>query len=62
MQVRSILCKILFFAVLLASPCLAPAIARKNHEPSPPKYDLHTETKMKVTVEEVKLCGGDQAR
>ena len=28
---------------------------QKNQEPSPPKYDIHTETKMKVTVEEVKL-------
>jgi hypothetical protein len=48
-------CRIPFFAVFLASLCLLPAIAQKNQEPSPPKYDLHTETKMKVTVDEVKL-------
>ena len=47
--------KILFFAVFLPSLCLVSAIAQKNPEPSPPKYDLHTETKMKVSVEEVKL-------
>jgi hypothetical protein len=44
-------CGILFFAVFLASLCLLPAIAQKNQEPSSPKYDLHTETKMKVTVD-----------
>ena len=48
-------CRILFFAVFLVSLCLLPAIAQKKQEPSHPKYDLHTETKMKATVEEVKL-------
>ena len=48
-------CRIPFFAVFLASLCLLPATAQKNQVPSPPKYDLHTETKMKVTVDEVKL-------
>ena len=48
-------CRIPFFAVFLASLCLLPTNAQKNQEPSPPKYDLHTETKMKVTVDEVKL-------
>src|SRR5204863_9464578 len=47
--------KILFLVVFLASLCLAPAIAQKRPEPTSPKYDLHTETKMKVTVEELKL-------
>src|SRR5690349_6825193 len=47
--------RILLRAALLASLCLGPALAQKNEEPSPPKYDVHTETKMKVTVEEVKL-------
>src|SRR6267143_6862278 len=47
--------KILFLAVFLASLCLAPAIAQKRPEPPSPKYDLHTETKMKLTVEELKL-------
>jgi len=46
--------KILFFAVFLPSLCLVSA-AQKNPEPSPPKYDLHTETKIKVSVAEVKL-------
>jgi len=48
-------CRILFFAAFVASLCFLPAIAQKNQGPSPAKYDLHTETKMKVTVEEVKL-------
>jgi hypothetical protein len=48
-------CRIPFFAVFLASLCLLPAIAQKNQASSPPKYDLHTEAKVKVTVEEVKL-------
>ena len=48
-------CRILFFAIFLVSLCLLPAIAQKNPEPRPPKYDLHTETKLNVTVEEVKL-------
>ena len=47
--------KILFLALFLASLCLDPAIAEKRPEPTSPKYDLNTETKMKVTVEEVKL-------
>ena len=48
-------CRILFSAVLLASLCLLPAIAQKSQAPSVPKYDLHTEAKMKGTVEELKL-------
>jgi hypothetical protein len=48
-------CRIPFLAVFLACLCLLPATAQKSKEPSPPKYDLHTETKMKVTVDEVKL-------
>ena len=48
-------CRILSFAVFLASLCLPPAIAQKNQEPSSPKYDLHTETKMKGIVDEVRL-------
>lgn len=48
-------CKIPFFAIFLVSLCFLPATAQKNQQPSPPKYDLHTETKMKVTVDEVKL-------
>ena len=45
--------KLIFSAVALL--CTMPLVAQKPHEPSPPKYDLHTETKMKGTVEEVKL-------
>ena len=48
-------CRIFFFAVFLLSLCGLPANAQKSQQPSPPKYDLHTETKMKATVEEVKL-------
>jgi hypothetical protein len=48
-------CRILFFAVFLASLCLLPATAQKSQQPSPPKYDLHTHKNMKATVEEVKL-------
>jgi len=48
-------CRILSLAVLVASLCLPPAIAQKNTEPSSPKYDLHAETKIKATVDEVKL-------
>ena len=39
----------------LALLCLVPLAAQKAQEPSPPKYDFHAETKMKGTVEEVKL-------
>jgi hypothetical protein len=53
MEIHS--CRIPFFAVFVAFLCLLPATAQKNKEPSPPKYDLRTETKMKVTVDEVKL-------
>jgi hypothetical protein len=47
--------RILFLALILVSLCLGTALAQKNQEPNPPKYDVHTETKMKGTVEEVKL-------
>ena len=47
--------RIPLFAILLLSLCLLPMVAQKNQEPSPPKYDLRTETKMKVTVDEVRL-------
>ena len=48
-------CRMLFIAVFLAFLCVIPAMAQKRQEPTSPKYDLHTETKMKVTLEEVKL-------
>jgi hypothetical protein len=48
-------CRIPVLAAFLACLCLLPATAQKNKEPGPPKYDMHTETKMKVTVDEVKL-------
>jgi hypothetical protein len=50
--------RILFFAIFLLSLCLLPMVAQENQEPSPPKYDLRTETKMKVTVDEVRLPPG----
>jgi hypothetical protein len=34
---------------------VAPAAAQKSPKPTPPKYDLHTEAKMKGTIDEVKL-------
>lgn len=46
---------VLLLALLLASLCVAPIRAQKNPEPSPPKYDAHTELKTKGIVEEVKL-------
>jgi len=48
-------CRVLFFAIFLESLCPLSAIAQKNQGPNSPKYDLSTETKMKVTVDEVKL-------
>jgi len=45
--------KLIFSAVALL--CTLPLVAQKPQGPSPPKYDVHTETKMKGTVEEVKL-------
>jgi hypothetical protein len=35
--------------------CTLNLVAQKGSETSPPKYDVHTETKMKGTVEEVRL-------
>ena len=40
---------------VVALLCTVPLVAQKTQETSPPKYDVHTETKMKGTVEEVKL-------
>jgi hypothetical protein len=45
--------KLIFPAVALL--CTLPLFAQKSQDTSPPKYDVHTETKMKVTVEEVRL-------
>jgi hypothetical protein len=47
--------RILFLTSILAFLCFGPALAQKNPDTSPPKYDVHSETKMKGTVEEVKL-------
>jgi hypothetical protein len=44
----------LFFQLILAFLCVA-AIAQKDPKSNPPKYDLRTETKIRGTVEEVKL-------
>lgn len=41
-----------FLCALLCTPSL---FAQKTDQTSPPKYDVHAETKMKATVEEVKL-------
>ena len=49
--------RVVFIAALLALLLAAPVGAQKNHSNAagPPKYDLHTEAKMKGTVEQVKL-------
>ncbi len=46
--------KILFLLVLLATLVLTPS-ALLVAQTGPPKYDLHTEIKLKATVDEVKL-------
>ena len=48
--------KLLFLATFLALFCLLPGIAQKaqRNDTSGPKYDSHTETKIKGTVQEVK--------
>jgi hypothetical protein len=43
------------FLPAFALLCTVPLLAQKNQQTNPPKYDVHTETKMKGTVEEVKL-------
>ena len=45
------------FFLCRLSPVFVRSTGERAKEPtaSPPKYDLHTETKMKATVEEVKL-------
>ncbi len=49
--------RLLFLAPFLILFCSLPAIAQKaqGNDASAPKYDLHTETKLKATVEDVKL-------
>jgi len=48
---------LLILAVFLTLFCFLPAIAQKAHgnDSNGPEYDLHTETKMKGTVAEVRL-------
>jgi hypothetical protein len=41
--------------VVLSVVLVAPIGAQKTAKPTSPKYDLQTETKMKATIEEVKL-------
>ena len=48
-------CGILFLPVCLAALCLVPILAQKAPETGPPKYDLRTETKIKGSVQDVKL-------
>ena len=48
---RQNVCLLVLFAVLVGLP----ARAQKTQPTSPPKYDLHTETKIKATIDEVKL-------
>jgi hypothetical protein len=41
--------------LVIAVACALPLIAEKPHETNRPKYDLSTESKIKATVQEVKL-------
>ena len=47
--------KLAFLSGCLALFCAAPLVGQKPKEANPPKYDLHTEAKMKGVVEEVNL-------
>ena len=47
--------KISVLSAFLALLLVASLVAQKTPKPSPPKYDLHTEVKIKGTIEEVKL-------
>ena len=47
--------KISVLAAFLTLLLVASLVAQKTSKPSPPKYDLHTEAKIKGTIEEVKL-------
>jgi hypothetical protein len=53
-SLRSILLKVLFIAALVAVLSVDSASAQKSPV-NPVKYDLHSEAKMKGTVEDVKL-------
>jgi hypothetical protein len=48
-------CLILLFALFSVFLRVTPVRAQKSPNAGPPKYDLKTETKMKGTVEELKL-------
>ncbi len=45
--------KLVFLAIAIL--CALPVVAQRGQETSPPKYDLNTETKMRGTIEEVRL-------
>ena len=47
--------KISVLTALLTLLLVASLVAQKTPKPSPPKYDLHTEAKIKGTIDEVKL-------
>jgi hypothetical protein len=47
--------KISVLSAFLTLLLVASLVAQKTPKPSPPKYDLHTEVKIKGTIEEVKL-------
>lgn len=47
--------KISALTAFLTLLLVASLVAQKTPKPSPPKYDLHTEAKIKGTIEEVKL-------
>ena len=47
--------KLIFVSLCLVLAFSARLVAQKPEQTDPPKYDLHTETQMKGTVEEMKL-------
>jgi hypothetical protein len=61
LRLPAVLPKVLFVAVLVAVLCIDSAKGQKSAA-SPPKYDLQSETKMKGTVEELKLPPKDSQK
>lgn len=55
MRIPSEFQRIVLIGPLLASLCVPPAIAQQSQVPGPPKYDIHSETKLKATVQELKM-------
>jgi hypothetical protein len=52
---RGIASRFVFLPVLLGVALVVAAGAQKAPKPTPPKYDLQTETKIKGTIQEIKM-------